>query len=275
MTLTILLYIVFITWVVMLLRVIIGFVSSDLFIIRQTIARKSKKRTHLPTVTVLIPAYNEENVIVRALASVRASNYPAKKLEVIVINDGSTDNTENVIKAFKKAHKVGCKIRLLNRPNGGKAKALNYALKKSVRTSLVMCLDADSFLHRDALRNAVQYFRDRKVIALSTNVNVVEDGTLIGLAQRIEYLMGFHIKKGITLLGINYIIGGAGSMFRYSMLKRAGYYEGNTLTEDLDVTLKIFRAKRRDEKIAYAHDAITFTEAVHSLRALMRQRYRW
>lgn len=268
-------YLIITIWLLTVIRIVAGLVSSDIFIIRQTIQRRHKKRAHLPTVSVLIPAYNEERVIERALQSVYDSNYPASKLEIIVINDGSTDATKQLVEAFKRSHTRKCKVRLLNRRNQGKARALNYALRRTARASLVMCLDADSYVEANTLRRAVQYFRDRNVVALCTNVNVIEDGSMLSLAQRIEYLMGFHIKKGITFMGINYIIGGAGSVFRRSMLKRVGYYEGNTLTEDLDMTMKIITHKRPNEKIAYAHDAITYTEAVHTLRALMQQRFRW
>lgn len=259
-----------------LARITAYLVSSDIYSLKQ--ARKQKPlrfRYHLPTISILVPAYNEARAISRCLESLYELDYPTKKLEVIVINDGSTDNTREIVTDFIKQRRDRFKFRLLNRPNQGKAHALNYALKQSSKGSLIMCLDADSYLDKKAIRNAAQYFRNRQVVALSANVNVIEDGTVLALAQRIEYLMGYHMKKGQQMLGIDYIIGGMGSMFRYSLFKHVGFYDTNTMTEDIDLTFKILARKRRQQQIIYGTDVIAYTEAVHSLASLRQQRFRW
>lgn len=259
-----------------LLRIAVYLISSDVYTLRQArIKKHTPRRRHYPTISVVIPAYNEAATIERTLLSLYDSCYPVAKLEVIVMNDGSTDKTARVVREFRKTHKDRCKIRLINRPNKGKAAVLNYALRRCVRHSLVMCLDADSYLDKYALRNAAQHFRDRQVVALSSNVNVIEDGSLLALVQRIEYIMGYHMKKGQDAMGIDYIIGGIGSMFRRSMLKKVSFYDTNTMTEDIDLTMKIFVKKQSKQRIAYAADCIAYTEAVHSFTALFRQRFRW
>jgi cellulose synthase/poly-beta-1,6-N-acetylglucosamine synthase-like glycosyltransferase len=249
--------------------------GSDAYTVKQARHKKRRNRWHLPTVSVIVPARNEEKAIERNLLSLYNSDYPSAKLEVIVINDGSTDRTEEIVREFKRTHRDRCKVRLINRPNRGKATALNYALKRCVKYSLVMCLDSDSYLSPLALRNAVQNFRDRNVVALSSNVNIVEDGTVMSLVQRFEYLVCYQMKKGQALLGVEYIVGGIGSMFRKSMMTKVSFYDTNTMTEDIDLTMKIIVNKAKKQKIAYAADSIVYTEPAHTISELMRQRFRW
>lgn len=268
-------YTILILCFINLARVSTYMISSDAYTLRLSRRKKLQKRWHLPTISVVVPAHNEELSIEHCLLSLYKNNYPASKLEVIIANDGSIDKTESVVRQFKREHKNGCKIRLINRPNKGKAAALNYVIRYCARNQLVMCLDADSYLKPNALRNAAQHFRDRNVVALSSNVNIVEDGSVLALLQRFEYLVGYQLKKGQTTLGIEYIVGGVGSMFRKYMLKRVSFYDTNTMTEDIDLTMKIITNKAHNQKIAYAADSIAYTEAVHSVKALLTQRFRW
>ncbi|MDQ3065391.1 MAG: glycosyltransferase [bacterium] len=250
-------------------------ISSDLYTIRINRKLSQNQTYNLPTVTIIVPAHNEEFVITRTLQSIYNSNYPADKLDVIIVNDGSTDNTKVVVEQFQSNHKDRFQLRIINRPNQGKAGSLNYALRKYATGSLIMCLDADSSLEVGSLKKAVQYFKDRQVVALSSNVNIIEDGSLMSLVQRFEYIVCYQMKKGQAYWGTEYIIGGIGSMFRRSMLSKVSYYDTNTITEDIDLTLKILINKTKHQTIAYAADSITHTEAAHSLSALMRQRFRW
>jgi poly-beta-1,6-N-acetyl-D-glucosamine synthase len=268
----------FILAICLLNLVRIGFylVSSDAYSLKQARQRRRRpKRLHFPTISVVVPARNEEQTIERNLQSLYNSCYPADKLEVIIVNDGSTDKTAEIVRQFQKTHKDRCNIRLVNRPNKGKAAALNYALRRCVRNNLIMCLDADSAVDKCALHNAAQHFRDRQVVALASNVNIIEDGSMLALIQRFEYLVCYQMKKAQALCGLEYIVGGIGSMFRRSMLQRVAFYDTNTMTEDIDLTMKIIVNKTKKQKIAYAADSIVYTEPAHSLPALLRQRFRW
>jgi cellulose synthase/poly-beta-1,6-N-acetylglucosamine synthase-like glycosyltransferase len=161
-------------------------------------------------------------------------------------------------------------------PNGGKAHVLNNAIREMATGELVMCLDGDSVLAPDAVRKLVAHFRDPRIIASSSNVNILPNGTLLGLVQRYEYLICHQMKKAHNAFNVEYIIGGIGSMFRRSVLDEVGFYDTNTMTEDIDLTMKIIARKgSRDRSIAFAHDSIAYTEAVPSFRSLVRQRYRW
>jgi biofilm PGA synthesis N-glycosyltransferase PgaC len=232
----------------------------------------TKKRRSYPTIDIVIAAYNEEVSIYRCLESVFASSYP--KIHVIVANDGSTDGTLEQVTAYKRAHPKR-KITVVTQPNGGKARALNHAIKKAARSKYIMTLDADSILHSEALRRMLTYFDDKKISAVAANVRILPEPTLLSIVQQVEYLMGYRLKKAYTVLNNEYILGGIGSIFRRKDLKEVNYYDTNTITEDIDLTLKLIRRGNQDRSIAYASDAICYTEGVLSLSALFRQRFRW
>jgi cellulose synthase/poly-beta-1,6-N-acetylglucosamine synthase-like glycosyltransferase len=222
-------------------------------------------------------------------------------MEIIVVDDGSKDATSaNVRKFLRELDRTPAKVyfgregrpqrfvrrylrsnskhfpvRLIRQNNQGKAAAMNNAIQNYATGKLVMCLDADSRIDRNAIYNAARYFDSPEVIALASNVNILEDGTLLGLAQRFEYLISYQMKKAQTTLNIEYIIGGIGSMFRRSVLDRVQYYDSNTMTEDIDLTMKIIANNSKKEKLVYASDALTYTEAVPSFKSLIKQRYRW
>lgn len=257
-------------------------IGSNIEIITTNLRRYRERRAHthkseyLPTVTVLIPAHNEEVCVLKTIESVRASAYPASKLKIIVINDGSTDNTKAIVRNYIKHNAAGADIRLINQGNKGKAGALNYALKKYVRSTLVMTLDADSEMDKKAIRNSVAHFRDQKVLAASSNVNIIENDTILGLAQRFEYAIGYQMKRAEALGNIEYIIGGVGAMFRYKAIKNIGFFDTNTQTEDIDLTLKLLaHYGNKEYKLVHAHDAATYTAPVLTTDALVKQRLRW
>lgn len=241
-------------------------------------SRTRKKRTkpdshkYLPRVSVIIPAHNEQGVIVRCMKSVCDNTY--KNLEIIVVDDGSTDKTYKIIQQYKKQLKRR-KIKLIRQKNSGKAVALNNAIKKNVTGELVMCLDADSLLRKDAVANAVEYFRDPTVKAMAANVKIIDDGRLMSLIQRYEYLISYNMKKSLTTFNIEYIIGGVGSVFRTTTLKQVKFYNTNTITEDINLTLKIVNRGNIANRIVYASNVIAYTEAVMHVRQLITQRFRW
>ncbi len=260
-----------------LLRMTIYLVGSDIYSLKQLKKQKnhSKLAPYRPFVTVVVPAHNEAAVIDETLKCLLKIRYPKSRLQIIIANDGSTDGTSKIVQKFIKAHKGEANIELYGQRNGGKANVLNNAIKRRAKGSLIMCLDADSLIDEDAVKNAVAHFRDKNVVALASNVNILENGTILGLAQRFEYLISYHMKKAQTVYNIEYIIGGIGSMFRKSTLKKVDYYDTNTMTEDIDLTMKIIVASGKHKKVAYASDCITYTEAVPTFKSLITQRYRW
>jgi biofilm PGA synthesis N-glycosyltransferase PgaC len=253
-----------------LVRMALFLVGSDLYYLQAHFRkRKQKKRTSLPLLTVIIPAHNEENTIVKCARSVTESHYPKNLLQAIVIDDGSTDQTVALASGLKD-------VTVVSQPRAGKARALNYALHNITRGELVMCLDADSTLAPDAIKNVVRYFDDPRVAAVGSNVKIRNDGSLLALIQQFEYIICHQMmKRAHTFFNVEYIIGGIGSTFRRSMLEKVGYYDTNTLTEDIDLTMKLLQQGNKQVRIMYASDVITETEPVQSINGLIRQRYRW
>lgn len=265
-------YIVFFLSIVNLLRMSFFLLGSDLYDILGKIKQKRNRyytSRYSPLVSVIVPAHNEEKTLLRNLESIAESTY--KNVEVIVVNDSSTDDTQNIALAFQRKY-YG--VRVLKTNVRGKGKALNYGLKY-VKGSLVMCLDADSALERSAIENAVSSFRDRRLIALSANVKIFPGRGFLNLLQRIEYMVNHQMKKAEEVANIEYIIGGIGSMFRLEELKRVGFYDIDTLTEDIDLSMKLLEFYGTKRRIGYNPNVTVFTEAVLNLPDLYRQRMRW
>jgi cellulose synthase/poly-beta-1,6-N-acetylglucosamine synthase-like glycosyltransferase len=260
------------TAVVNLIRMTAYLVGADVYRMRR--ARAGEDTSFRPAVSVVVPVHNERSVVERTLASLLGIDYAP--LQIIVADDGSTDDTVARVHAWKALHDTDGRIEVFAQPNGGKADALNNAIKALATGELVMCLDGDSIIAPDAVTKSVAYFRDERVVATASNVNILPNGTLLGLVQRFEYLISYHMKKAHNTFNMEYIIGGIGSMFRRDVLDRVGLYDTNTMTEDIDLSMKIIaKVGNRRARLAYAADALTFTEAVPSFRSLIRQRYRW
>lgn len=227
-----------------------------------------------PKLTVVIPAHNEELGIERTLRSVLAAEYPRNRLQVIVADDGSTDSTSEIVQEFIRKYRGSAKVEMRSAPNRGKAEALNQAIKKRATGELIMVLDADSTIDHKCLKNSTRHFLDKSIVATASNVRIVGNGTIIGLAQKYEYLISHHMKRTHTVLGMEYIIGGVGSTFRRKVLDEVNYYDSDTMTEDIDLTLKII-TKGTNNRVVFAADSIAYTDPVQTYRSLVRQRFRW
>lgn len=237
---------------------------------------RSKKRASKikPFYSVVIPAYNEGVSVHRSLSSLVEQDYPKSLYEVIVVNDGSKDETAQRVSEFI-AKNFGTTIKLVNQENSGKANALNNGICNYARGELIMCLDADSSLHPQALSNSVKYFEDTRVMGLSANVKILPGDGLLNLTQQFEYLVCYQMKRAQAIFNAEYIIGGVGSSFRKSFLEKIHYYDINTITEDIDLTLKILKQGNKKHRVMYGSDVIAYTESVHNLNDLIAQRFRW
>ena len=252
-------------------RIIALLIGSDIYDIK-LILKGRKARKYQPAITVIIPAYNEETGVIRTVESVQRTGYPRKK--IVVVNDGSTDLTLNVLRAYQRKHPGVFNI--VNQANAGKAAALNRAIFKWTKTPLVMVLDADSLLAPDALTNMVRHFKDKRIIASASNVKVLPSRSALGIAQRIEYLISYRMKRSLSLMNMEYIVGGVGSTFRRDILVKSGGYDEDTITEDIDLTVKLIKMYGNTKyRIHYAADSVTYTEHVLSFGSLVKQRFRW
>ncbi len=221
---------------------------------------------YAPAVSILVPAHNEAVGIERAVRSLAGSRYRGP-LEVIVVDDGSTDTTAAIVEGLELQ-----RVRLLRQANAGKAAALNRALTAS-RHEIIVTVDADTVFEPDTLALLVQRFGEPDVGAISGNTKVGNRRGLIGRWQHIEYVMGFNLDRRMyEVLGCTPTVPGAIGAFRRQALADIGGVSGATLAEDTDITLDIGRAGWR---VVYEARARAWTEAPTTVRALYRQRSRW
>ncbi|HET6499597.1 MAG TPA: bifunctional polysaccharide deacetylase/glycosyltransferase family 2 protein [Amycolatopsis sp.] len=216
--------------------------------------------------TVLVPAYNEEAGIGATVRSVLASNHP---VEVIVVDDGSTDRTVDVVERLRRRLPG---LRLIRQPNAGKAAALNTGLA-AARTEFVVMVDGDTILDRDAVGRLVAHFGDDGVGAVSGNAKVGNRKGLLGRWQHIEYVIGFNLDRRVyDAFQCMPTVPGAIGAFRRSAMREIGDVSVETLAEDTDLTMALERSGWR---VAYEERAVAWTEAPATMGQLWKQRYRW
>lgn len=245
-------------------------VMGYLFISKYTFQEKDKFH---PFVSIIVPVYNESKVIAGSIRSLLNIDYP--NFEIIIVNDGSTDDTAKVAEGmvgYKKGRRSMVKVSLINKPNGGKAKALNAGIQYS-QAEFVVCMDGDSQLSPNSLRMGMRHFIDSKVGAVAGNVKVWNKKKMFTDLQSLEYLEGLNLARSAqAFVSMVNIIPGPIGFFRRSALKDAGFYSSDTFAEDADITLKILA---KSWKISYEPNAISYTEAPVTLHQLLKQRYRW
>ena len=222
-----------------------------------------------PPVTILVPVYNEAAVILQALRSLLAIDYPA--FDILVVDDGSTDQTFELARTLEGKHQ-GITLQVVRKQNGGKASALNTGIALA-KTPFILCMDGDSRLTPDTLRHAMRHFADPRVGAVAGNVKVVNRNNMWTRLQALEYIEGLNLARRAQgfLRAVNIIPGPIG-VFRREALIGVGGYDTDTFAEDADLTLKILT---NGWHIVYEERAIAWTEAPESYLDLIKQRYRW
>ena len=221
----------------------------------------------LPPVSVLIPAYNEESVIVYTINSVLESDYP--KLEVIVVNDGSSDSTGELLDEQFGRNPA---VRVIHQPNRGKSAALSHALAEA-SSGIIVTIDADTSVEPDAVSKLVRHFVNPRVGAVAGNVKVGNRISWLTRWQALEYITSQNLeKRAFDLLNCIPVVPGALSAWRAEAINNCGGFSADTVAEDTDLTITIRRA---GWKINYDEEAIGWTDAPESAAALVRQRFRW
>jgi cellulose synthase/poly-beta-1,6-N-acetylglucosamine synthase-like glycosyltransferase/spore germination protein YaaH/peptidoglycan/xylan/chitin deacetylase (PgdA/CDA1 family) len=223
-----------------------------------------------PRVAVLIPAYNEETVIVRTIRSVLNSDY--KNLHVIVIDDGSTDRTAEVAREAYAAEIAAGRVQVLSKPNGGKAAALNYALDR-LTEEIYVGIDADTVIATDAISKLIPHFEDPRIGAMAGNAKVGNRVNLWTRWQALEYITSQNFeRRALDLFHVVTVVPGAIGAWRTAPVKAAGGYPINTVAEDADLTMNLLEQGYR---VDYEDRSLAFTEAPINAKGLMRQRFRW
>lgn len=231
------------------------------------------KPGYYPFVSIIVPVYNEGKVLHYSIESLLDIDYP--NYEIIIVNDGSTDDTAEVGESLVGYHRgrTGLvKVLLINKPNGGKSKALNAGIQYS-EAQFVLCMDGDSQLTPNTLRMAMRHFDDPTVGAVAGNVKVQNRKRVLTDLQALEYLEGLNLARSAQgFMQMVNIIPGPIGVFRKVTLRDAGFYSSDTFAEDADVTLKILA---KGWKIVYEPNAVAYTEAPGTIYQLLKQRYRW
>jgi len=218
-----------------------------------------------PSLTVLVPAYNEEKVIAKTIEGLLGTEYP--NYEIIVIDDGSKDGTLKIANRYKN------KVKVLHKDNGGKASALNLGIAYA-KGEIIAIVDADTIVGRDALKQLVKgFFTGKNVAAVAGNIKVRNRTNWLTWTQALEYVSGIEIvRRAFDFFGSITIVPGALGAFRKTVLEEVGTYHKDTLVEDFDSTIKVLKS---GFVISGSTRSTAYTEAPHSFHDFYKQRKRW
>jgi cellulose synthase/poly-beta-1,6-N-acetylglucosamine synthase-like glycosyltransferase/peptidoglycan/xylan/chitin deacetylase (PgdA/CDA1 family)/spore germination protein YaaH len=251
--------------------IILAMVRLTIILMLAAIQRFNRRRHrpgYTPSVSVIIPAFREEAVIVPTVKSLLVQDYPGP-LDILVVDDGSPDDT---LGTAQRAFADEPRVRVLTKPNGGKASALNYGIARA-SGEIVVALDADTLFDPDAVKYLIQPLADPHVGAVAGNAKVGNRINLVTRWQALEYITSQNLdRRAFALLDCIMVVPGAIGAWRKALVQEVGGFSGDTLAEDQDLTLSIGRGGYR---VAYADRAIAWTEAPDTIAALVKQRFRW
>jgi cellulose synthase/poly-beta-1,6-N-acetylglucosamine synthase-like glycosyltransferase len=236
---------------------------------KKIVVRKGKTELgeYFP-VTIIVPCWNEAKTVFRTVDSLLKLNYPKDKLKIFLVDDGSTDNTWQVMQQFANHEN----IQIFQKENGGKYTALNLGLEKTT-TPFVGCLDADSIADPESLVRIMSYFeKDPKVMAVAPSIVVANPQNVIQKGQEIEYQLSVFIKKMLGLLGAIHVTPGPLSIFRKKVFDDLGVYRHAHNTEDMEIA---YRMQKHHYRIEHCNDAYVYTNTPPNIKKLFKQRLRW
>ena len=242
--------------------------SFLLFIFTTFIISRFKEQTFpkfQPYLSIIIPTYNEEKNITQCLESIKKTDYPKNKIEIMVVDDGSTDKTREIVKKYKN-------VKLLKQNHSGKTDALNLATKESSH-DFIVTIDADTILDKNFLTEIIKPFSDKKVGATTGAVKVKNKTSIWGIFQNIEYHYNNLIRNSFsTVFSSGIWFFGCLAGYRKVTLEKVGYFKKDTITEDMDIAMEI---KRQGYKTINIHKAEGYTNVPTSFKELYKQRSRW
>src|SRR3989344_5860747 len=237
----------FILWGVSFIGLILGVFWLNLLFFEEG---KRIRLEYFPYVSIIVPAYNEEKTISRTISSILRLDYPKNKLEILVVNDESTDNTIKIVKKFRQ-------VKLINNKHKGvgKASAVNAGIRVA-KGEFFGVLDADSEVDTKALKTVLTYFSSEKVGCVITPISVIEVKNLYRGIQKIEYAFTAMIRELMSRMNTLYYSHGVLSVLRTDLIKKLGYFDEKNLTEDLEIAMRL---KSEGYEIRMASRALTFT----------------
>jgi len=222
----------------------------------------------LPRVSVLTPVFNEEKTIASTLESIIALHYPKDLLEVIVINDGSTDGTRAIAERYAQHYNY---IKVLNKTNSGKADSLNQGIKIA-KGEFFVVLDADSYIHPEAIYKSIGFFSDAKVAAVTFSIYPRNSLKFIEKLQFIEYIFASWLRVLFQYINMIYVTHGVGSIYRTDIIKEIGCFDAKSITEDMEIT---WRIHKNNYVIKSVVSILNSTEVPSTFKGWWNQRIRW
>jgi len=240
------------------------------FLSAPTRERRNRVTTNKsPHVAIIVPCWNEEKTLATTAKSLLALEYPKDRLSIVLVNDGSTDNTATTMNFFAKYPQ----ITLINKKeNGGKHTALNAGIKAMPNAEFIGCLDADSFVEPNSLREIIACFTKPQVMATTAAMSVHAPHTILQRVQYAEYIFGITTRHILSSVNGIYVTPGPFSVYRANVFRKLGGFTHGHQTEDMEMALRIQRAGYEIENSPRAR---VYTKAPATLRALIRQRTRW
>jgi cellulose synthase/poly-beta-1,6-N-acetylglucosamine synthase-like glycosyltransferase len=229
---------------------------------------KKSKLTYYPTATIIVPCWNEERTVSKTIHSLLRLDYPKNKFNIFIVDDGSTDKTWDVVQKFAN----NPQITLIRKENGGKHTAVNLGISEST-SEIIGCLDADSYVDKDALREIARAFNeDRDAMAIIPSIIVHEPKTIFQKMQKTEYNIGVFLRRMLSSIDALQVTPGPFSFIRRSVFEKIGMYKNAHNTEDMEFAL---RMQSHHMRIRNVHNAHVYTTAPDTLYKLYRQRLRW
>ncbi len=229
-------------------------------------ARTTTRLARAPRVAVIVPCYNEARTVGTTIESLLALDYPRGKLEIIVVDDGSTDETSAVAKRYARHG-----VKVYRKRNGGKHTALNLGLSRT-RAEFVAALDADSTVEPTALRRLLARFTDERVMAVTPSMKIRDPKGVLRRIQSVEFTMGIFLRRVFADLGSQHVAPGPFTVFRRKFFLEHGAYRAAHNTEDIEIALRI-QSKRY--QVENATDAYVSTHGPGTFKSLYKQRLRW
>ncbi len=233
-------------------------------------ARSARARlvgAETPSVAIIVPCWNEAGTVAGTCESLLALEYPKDKLEIILVDDGSTDATPAAMAAFADHPQV----RIIRKENGGKHTALNAGIA-TTDAEIIGCLDADSFVEPDALREIIPCFADARVAAVTAAMSIHRPKNFLEHMQNAEYIFGITLRHAFASINGLYVTPGPFSFYRHSTIKEIGEFRHGHHTEDMEMALRI---QQKGYHIENAPHARVYTKAPRTVLRLVKQRTRW
>ncbi|MBT4651134.1 glycosyltransferase [Candidatus Woesearchaeota archaeon] len=243
---------------------------------------RSTEPKHFPFVSVIIPAYNEQDTILKTIQSVLNLHYPKENLEIIVVNDGSTDRTKEVVDEFiqilhqknNEENNTPTNITFISHQNVGKATSMNKALKLA-KGEFFACLDADSEVHHLTLKKMVSYYQEQnnpRLAIITPAMKVKDPKKILQRIQWIEYLLMILVSRLSAQIDSVYVAPGPFSLYKTSIIKKLGGFDPTNLTEDQEIA---YRVQKESYLIKQCFDGYVYTNSPGTLKAFYKQRRRW